>query len=176
MAQTFKDMLEHQPSYAGRLMVWTRTLVNLPYSAFAQHMNIRGGFVMTRRMMALLGGGIIALIIVALGSFWFGHLKAEQSVSIARVSVSTLGNAMQQDHFYSDYGNAAMLFSAPVSSVNAQNNLYIVGFKTHSIYNVTCLFMTSPKAKVGQKLSVIAPGGQAIRQPHGVLLRSCEVV
>jgi hypothetical protein len=176
MSQTFADMLEDQTSQSGRFLVWARTLVNLPFSALGQHMNLKGGTEMTRKMVSLFGAGLLALIIVAIGSFWFGHIRAEQTVGIARVPVSRLGNAMQQDHFYSDYGNAAVLFNAPVTSLNKQKGLYTVGFRTQSSYSVTCQFATSPQAKVGQSLSLIAPGGRAVRQPHGVLLRGCEVL
>jgi hypothetical protein len=174
MAQTFEDMLEAQQTPGGRAKVWLRTLFNLPFSAFGQHMNLKGGFAMSKKMYLALGCVLIALVVVTIGSFWFGHVKTEQGTVVARVSTTELGNAMQQDDFYSQYGSTALLFSGKVASSTARKGLTIVTFESRSAYDVQCRFSTSPHVKTGDTISVVAPGGQAVRQPHGVLLLGCE--
>lgn len=174
MAQTFEDMLEHQPSRFGRLLIWIRTLVNLPFSALGQHMNVKGGLVMTRKTMTVLAAGLLTLVIVAVGSFWLGHIKTAESAGIARVTTTSLADAMKQDHFYSDFGNSAVIFKGTVSSTELVKGLTIVTFKSHSSYGIACRFQTLPNVTIGDEIEVVAPGGQAIRQPFGVLLRDCE--
>lgn len=173
MEQTFDDMLDDQQSWLGRLGIWTRTLADLPFSATKEHLTDGKEVFMTRNMKLVLVSAVVAVLVSGAGSYWFGILHARGSTDIAHVSVSQLGDAMQQDSFYSQYGNAALLFSAQVSALTQTGDTTSVTFATQRPYSVTCEFKGSVSAKAGQTLSVVAPGGSAERRPHGVLLHKC---
>jgi hypothetical protein len=174
MVQTFDDMLQGEPTRTGRWRIWVRTLFDLPISAAKEHVTNGKELNMNQTSKIILGVAIAAILFVGAGSFWFGRLHALQSVGVERVGVAQLADAMQQDHFYSDYGSAALLFSAKVSAVTHHNNVALVTFVTAGRpYSVTCQFTAGASIKVGQVLSVAAPGGSADREPHGVLLHNC---
>jgi hypothetical protein len=171
MQQTFDDMLDDESTTIGRLEIWIRTLINLPFSAAKEHINNGGGLTMTRNTK--LGCLVAAIFVAGGGSWWFGNLHARQTVGIERVTVAQLADAMQQDDFYSSYGDAAVLFSAKASSITAHNNAALVTFETGRPYSVTCQFASNVSVKSGQTLSIAAPAGSAERQTKGVLLHNC---
>jgi hypothetical protein len=173
MVQTFDDLLDGEQSRSGRLRVWARTLVDLPISAAKEHLTNGKDLTMNRNTKLILAGTTVVIILVGLGSFWAGNLFSRQSVGIEQVTVAQLADAMQQDYFYSSYGDAAMLFSGKVASVEARNGASLVTFTTNRPYGVTCQFPKVVTTKVGQTISVAAPGGSAERQAHGVLLHNC---
>jgi hypothetical protein len=175
MRQTFADMLDNESTVSGRLKIWMRTLIDLPFSAAKEHITNGGGFTMARNTKLLVGCLIAAIFVAGGGSWWLGYLHARQTVGIERVTAAQLANAMQQDGFYSAYGDAAVLFSAKVSSVTEHDNAASVTFSTGRPYSVTCQFAGNVSAKSGQILSIAAPAGSAERQVHGVLLHNCLV-
>lgn len=172
MEQTFDDLLEGEPTSRGRLMIWARALLDLPSSAAKEHVTNGKGIIMNRATKLILLGSIIAVIVIGLGSFWAGSLHAKGAMGVERVSVVQLADAMQQDHFYSDYGDSAVLFTAKVSKVDAKDDTSLVTFATGRPYDVVCQF-TNISVHTGQAVSVVAPAGSADRQPHGVLLHNC---
>lgn len=173
MEQTLEDMLLSESSRFGRLKVWTRTLADLPLDATKERLTNGEETVMNRNMKYLLGAAIAAIIIVGVGSFWFGGLQAKQHVGIAHVNVAQLGDAMQQDDFYSTYGNVALLFSAKVATVTQGGQTTLVTFASAAPFHVSCQFPAATTLKTGQTVSVAAPGGSATRQKSGVLLHDC---
>jgi len=172
MRQTFSDMLDDTPSRSGRALVWLKTIANLPFSAAGEYFLSGKELLMTRNVKLLAGCAATALFIVGIGSFWFGTLHARETTRITHVSVVQLGDAMQHDNFYSSYGNAALIFSGKVASVSHQNGTSVV-FADTNAYAVTCQFTANLPIKPHQALRVVAPGGRAVRQAHGVLLRDC---
>jgi hypothetical protein len=175
MVQTFDDMLENERSSIGRLRIWTITLIDMPFSAAKEHITNGGGISMNRNFKLLLGAALVAILIVGAGSWWFGNLHARRNVGIERVTPAQLADAMQQDGFYSTYGDAAVLFSGKVSSVTERNNAALVTFTTGRPYGLTCQFASNVSVKSGQTLSIAAPAGSAERQTKGVLLHNCLI-
>jgi hypothetical protein len=175
MVQTFDDMLKNERTGFGRLRVWAITLLDLPFSAGKEHVTNGKGVIMNRNFRLLVGTALAAIVIVGIGSFWFGSLHARQNVGVEQVGVTQLADAMQQDDFYSTYGDAALLFTGKVAAVKRGTNATLVTFATGRPYSVTCQFPKTIAARMGQTLSVAAPGGSADRQTRGVLLHDCIV-
>lgn len=173
MVQTFDDMLEAEPSQAGKLIIWARALIDLPGSILKEHITNGRGIEMSRNVKIALAAIAIVLIVANGVSFWFGILHARQAIGIERVTPTQLADAMQQDDFYSSYGNAALLFSGKVRSVQQKNGVAIATFQTDHAYALECQFPNGRQVKVGDMVSVAAPGGTAERLPHGVLLHNC---
>ncbi|HVX58301.1 MAG TPA: hypothetical protein VG964_01020 [Candidatus Saccharimonadales bacterium] len=173
MVQTFDDMLDGEPSWFGRSLIWVRTLINLPFSATREHLVSKEELNMNRNMKLFITTTVIAILIVGMGSFWFGNLHARQATGVEKVSAAQLADAMQKDDFYSQYGDSAVVFNAKVASITHGKNAALVTFTTNRPYSVTCQFPQNIAAKNGQNMSIVAPAGSAERQKHGVLLHDC---
>ena len=173
MKQTFDDLLDAEESSLGRIKVWARAVLDLPLSAAKEHLINGKDFVMNRNTKLLIISALIAIVIVGLASFWEGNLKARSTVVVERVTVSQLADAMQQDGFYSTYGDTAVLFSGKIESIKVKDNASLVTFVTGRPYSVVCQFPTAVTYKSGQTISVAAPAGSAERLSQGVLLHEC---
>jgi len=175
MVQTFDDLLDSEATKIGRLKVWVRTLTDLPFSAGKEYVTNGKDITMNKTIKLILGAAVLAIFIVGAGSYWAGNLHARQSIGIEHVTASQLGDAMQQDNFFSSYGSAALLFKGMVYSIKTGNNVTLVTFATNRPFNVVCQFPANLSVKTGQTISVIAPGGSAERQKSGVLLHNCSL-
>lgn len=175
MTQTFVDMVEAEPTKRGRVEVWIRTLLNLPISAGKEHITNGRDLYMNKNLRNVLTASVVAVLIVGAGSYWFGNIRARQSVGIERVTVGQLADAMQQDDFYSSYGNAAVLFSGTVSAVKQGDHATLVTFQTNRPFSVVCQFPSTVTVPVGKTLSVASPAGSAERETKGVLLHDCLI-
>lgn len=173
MIQTFDDMLEAEETSRGRFNLWMRALIDLPFSATKEHLTNGKDLVMTRNMKYIIIGALVAIVLVGLAAFWEGNLNARTTVVVERVTVAQLADAMQQDNFYSTYGDTAVLFSGKIESVKVKNNASLVTFSSSRPYTVVCQFPIAGNYIAGQTISVAAPAGSAERQPHGVLLHEC---
>jgi hypothetical protein len=173
MVQTFDDMLSSEDSWAGQAHIWLRTLADLPVNAVKEHIKDEGGFFMNRDLKRLIAVSLVAVVIVGAGAYWFGTLRARQTIAVQRVGVAQIADAMQQDDFYSSYGDSALLFSGAVASSKQGMNATLVTFSTGRPYSVTCQFPVNLTVKTGQVVSIAAPAGSAERQPKGVLLHDC---
>lgn len=173
MVQTFEDMLAAEPGKTGRLAVWVRTLRDLPKSIIKEHITDGRGFAMSRNTKLVVAGVVSILILANAVSFWFGVLHSRQDTSVQSVTTAQLADAMQQDGFYSTYGNAALLFRGKVSAVHTQGGKTVATFETGRPYVVECQFTDQKDVKIGATLSVAAPAGSAKRLPQGVLLYDC---
>lgn len=172
MVQTFDDMLEAEQSKIGRAAIWIRVLRDLPGSALREHITNGKGVAMSRNLKILLASVAVLLLLANGASFWFGILHARQAVGIERVTTTQLADAMKHDGFYSEYGNAALLFTGQVVATKQQGNVTIATFKTDSSYSLECQF-SNIQLNIGQSISVAAPGGNASRLVNGVLLHDC---
>ena len=173
MVQTFDDMLEAEPSTARRAVIWARALIDLPSSVLKEHVTNGRGITMNRNTKIIITVAAFVLIFANGASFWFGNLHARQAVGIERVSPTQLADAMLHDSFYSHYGDAALLFSGKVINVQQKNTVTIATFETNSAYALECQFSGVGQIKLGDTMSIAAPGGSAERLPHGVLLHNC---
>ncbi len=173
MEQTFTDMLMAEQTSLGRTLVWARALADLPQSAIKEHITNGRSFTMNRNTKFLLEGALITVGVVGLASFWEGNLHSRANVGIERVTAVQLADAMQQDNFYSTYGDTVVLFSGKVASVKTQGNASLVIFNTGRPYNIVCQFPKAVSYTNGQTISLVAPAGSAERQPRGVLFHNC---
>lgn len=173
MVQTFDDMLGAEPSKAKRALIWARAMIDLPSSALKEHLTNGKGIAMNRTTKIVISVVALALIFANGASFWFGNLHARQSVGIVKVSPTQLADAMQRDGFYRQYGDAAVLFTGKVVNIQQKNSVTVTTFATSSTYALECQFNGEGQIKVGDTLSVAAPGGSAERLPKAVLLHDC---
>ena len=173
MKQTFTDMLAAEKTSFGRALVWIRALVDLPLSATRERLTNGKDFTMNRNTKLIILGALIAVVFVGLASFWEGNLKAKSTIVVEHVTPAQLADAMQQDSFYSTYGDSAVLFSGSVTNVKVKGDASLVTFKTGRPYNVVCQFPRAVLYTSGQNISVAAPAGSAERQTQGVLLHDC---
>lgn len=174
MEQTLADMLEAEKSKWGRTVLWSRALVDVPITAGKEHLTNGKDLYMNRNTRFILAGALIAIIVVGLASFWKGNLYARNNVGIVKVSSAQLADAMQQDDFYSTYGDTVVLFTGKVFSIKAQGSASLVTFATGRPYNVVCQFPRPVSFSSGQNVSVVAPAGSADRESKGVLLHNCK--
>lgn len=175
MVQTFDDMLEENSSLSGKVVVWLRTLIDLPMSALKEHLTNEGDYIMTRKMQILFGSVVVLLLLANGFSWWFGNLHSRRTSGVEKVTVAELADAMQGDHFYSTYGNTTVLFHGKVVALQQKGKVALVSFETGASYSLTCQFPRVEQIHKGENISVAAPGGTAERQPHGVLLHDCLI-
>jgi hypothetical protein len=173
MVQTFDDMLADEPTRLGRASLWLRALWDIPQSAVNIYITDGKEIHMSRNTKIILTVVAAFLLLANGASFWFGTLHARQTSGVQQVTPTQLADAMQNDHFYSSYGGAALLFSGTVANVQQQNGDSLVRFSAGHTFAVTCQFAGAPKIHAGQKLAVAAPGGSAERLAKGVLLHGC---
>lgn len=173
MIQTFDDMLEGEPHKLKKLVIWARALLELPISAAKEHLTDGKELTVSRKTKFILGAIIALLLLANIASWWYGNLHSRQTSGVEKVSVAQLANAMKGDSFYSSYGNAGLVFTGDVSGVRKSGNTALVTFTSDSSYAITCQFVHGRQIKVGDMLSVAAPGGSAERLKGGVLLHNC---
>ena len=172
MVQTLVDMLEAEPTKIGRANIWANALFDVVKCATKEQLT-HGSVIMNGFTKLVIGFAVVAILIAGIASFWVGSLRARQSVGIVRTDVSTLADAIQQDHFYSSYGNTALLFTAKVSAVSSTSDRKLVTFTTDRAYSVTCQMSSGENVEVGQTIAIAAPGGSAERLAAGVRLHDC---
>jgi len=122
-------------------------------------------------------GTVAVLVVLGAGIFFLGDRHGLQTMSIQRATPDLLANAMEGDHFYSDYGKNTLIVQGVVASVNTQNGDTVIGFKTSSTYQALCdLGTATSNAKIGDTVTVLAEGGTAERQSSAVLLTGCTTI
>lgn len=173
MEQTLDDMLAGESTRSGRMAVWARTFADLPVSAAKEHITDGREISMNRNTKILLGCVVGALLLANLASFWYGNLHARSAAGVERVTPVQLADAMQQDGFYSTYGDTALLFSGKVTTVQQKDGTQLVTFYTGRPYTVSCQLTGQSQVRMGQEISVATTGGNADRLSHGVLLHNC---
>jgi len=120
---------------------------------------------------------VFALVVVAVlcTAFYFlGSMKAVQKMSFKRVTPNQIADAMQQDHFYSDFGHKTLIVKGKVASVTKNGGSNRVTLETTSSYHAYCdLSKESKVPPTGSKVKLLAEGGAALRQSNAVLLVGC---
>ncbi|HVU59487.1 MAG TPA: hypothetical protein VHC98_01475 [Candidatus Saccharimonadales bacterium] len=173
MSQTFDDMLRAEPVIWRRAVIWARALWDLPVSAAKEHLTNGKDIAMNRTAKIIVCAIVLGLALANAASFWFGNLHARQTTIVEHVTAVQIADAMQQDHFYSDYGSAALIFSGRLVNLQQKAGTTLAVFQTGRPYTVTCQFAEASQVHTGDTITVVAPGGSADRQPHGVLLHHC---
>jgi hypothetical protein len=93
-----------------------------------------------------------------------------------RVTPDQIARAMQEDHFYSDYGQNQLLVQGTISSLDRQNNDLTITLSTTVATAVLCdLGNLGASLKPGEAITVTARADQALRQPSAVMLKNCSI-
>jgi len=135
---------------------------------------------MTRgRWWAALALGCAALVTTVAGSWWLGRQHALDNLAFVDVSASTAARAMQDDHFYSDYGDKILVIEGTVTNVQNAGGGRQISMRTDSPFGLTCDLAapsTVGQPAAGEVISVVAPGASAHRQPSSVDLPDCRMM
>lgn len=92
-----------------------------------------------------------------------------------RVTADEIARAMQEDHFFSDYGHNVLLVDGKVAAVTHQGSATILTLATAIDTKVQCDLGSSPAAvQPGDAVTVQSAEGQ--RQPSAVLLVNCTLL
>jgi len=132
-----------------------------------------------RRWWVVLAIGLGCVVVAAAASWTLGRQRALGSLAFVDVSAGDAAQSMQDDHFFSDYGDKILVVHGTVANVHAAGSGYAVSLGTGTSFGLTCT-VTSP-AGVGQPaagsvITVVAPGGTAQRGPSSVDLPDCRVM
>jgi hypothetical protein len=117
---------------------------------------------------------VAPLLVVGAGvtGFVLGDIRAARALTVQRATPRQLAEAMKGDHFFSDYGRSSLIVTGTVSGVSRRDGDIVVAFTSGSSYGASCDLGTASLApRVGESLTVVAPGGAAERLPAGVILR-----
>jgi hypothetical protein len=129
---------------------------------------------MTRRRLAISASLIMATVLVAGISFLIGNSYAIVTTSVRQVTPGQLANAMEKDDFYSQYRGATLLVRGIVSSVNRHGRGAIVGFKTKSTFQASCVLGTYPSTiHRGSAIAALSEAAAAERLSSTVVLTNC---
>jgi hypothetical protein len=97
--------------------------------------------------------------------------------AVIRASADQIARAMQEDHFFSDYGHNTLIVQGTALAIRLQGARHILELKTNLDTVVLCDFGSqAPVIKAGELVTVESPdAGQAQRQPNAVLLANCSI-
>ena len=128
-------------------------------------------------MVLAIGLGCVA--VVAAASWTLGRQRALASLAFVDVSAGEAAQAMQDDRFFSDYGDKIFVVHGPVAEVNATGSGFTVSVGTGTTVGLTCTIrapagLVPPPA--GSDITIVAPGGTAQREPSSVDLPVCRVM
>ena len=120
-------------------------------------------------------GAALVFVVVAVVAFFVGGTHAMDGLSIKRVTATEIANAMRDDRFFADYGQRTLLVDGTVASKSMRGSDVIAGFKTDSSVQALCDLGSHPASKpqAGERITVVAEGARAEREPSAVLLNGC---
>ena len=129
---------------------------------------------MSKKVLLLSITAVLAIAVFGLGLFIVGHQIALRNLSFKTITPTQAAQAMKNDEFFSDYKENTLIIHGTVSSVTRRGNDTTIGFKTDSTYQTLCKLSNNPSEfKLGDSVVVEAIGGNAVREPAGVLLANC---
>lgn len=85
---------------------------------------------------------------------------------------------MQDDHFYSDYGDKVLVVQGTVARVQGKPGHVQIALRTDGAFGLTCTLggqAAVPQPSVGDVVSLVAIGGTAQREPSSVNLPDCRM-
>jgi hypothetical protein len=133
---------------------------------------------MTRgRWFVVLAACLPTVVVAAVASWLLGRQHALTNLAFVDVSASTAARAMQDDHFYSDYGDRVLVLHGTVANVQSTTGGSQLALRTDTAFGLTCTIaspMAGPQASVGTVVSLVAIGGNAQREPQSVNLPDCR--
>ena len=129
--------------------------------------------------MAVLAGGLAFVVVAATASWMLGRQHALGGLSFTDVSASAAARAMQDDHFFADYGDKILVVHGTVENVQGHGGSREISMRTDTQFGLTCT--VTALSEVGQPaagtvISVVAPGGAALREPSSVNLTDCRIM
>jgi len=134
---------------------------------------------MTRgRWFVAVAGGMAIVVVAVVASWMFGRQHALTNLAFVDVSASTAAQAMQDDHFYSDYGDKVLVVQGTVATVPGTPGGRQVALRTDGTFGLTCTLMArvaGPQLSVGAVVRLVAIGGTAQREPSSVNLPDCRL-
>ncbi len=97
---------------------------------------------------------------------------------VVRVTADQAARAMEQDRFFSDYGQTTLLIQGTVFSVKRQDTDLIIGLDTSVPTKVMCdLGAYLGIVRVGANVTIQSayPQQDASRQPSAVMIKNCTI-
>jgi hypothetical protein len=134
---------------------------------------------MTRgRWFVVLAAAPATVVAAAVASWMLGRQHALTNLAFLDVSASAAARAMQDDHFYSDYGDKVLVVEGTVATVESAAGGPHVALRTDTAFGLTCT-VSGPaggsQLSVGAVVSLVAIGGTAQREPSSVNLPDCRI-
>ena len=121
--------------------------------------------------------GLVTVVVATVTAWMLGRQHALTNLAFVDVSASTAAGAMQDDHFYSDYGDKVLVVRGTVAHVQSAAGGLLVDLRTGTAYGLTCTVTgpaPGPEPSVGATVSLVAMGGTAEREPSSVNLPDCR--
>ena len=97
----------------------------------------------------------------------------------ADVSAGAAAQAMQADHFFSDFGDKILVVHGTVADVHSADGRSVVSLATGLSFGFRCSVPASSGGGLpaaGSVVTVVAPGATAERQPSSVDLPDCRIM
>jgi hypothetical protein len=96
--------------------------------------------------------------------------------AIVQVTADEIAQAMQEDRFFSDYGQNTLLVRGVLASLYWQNNVHVAALSTSIQTTVLCdLGSATTSVRPGNTITITAPAADAQRASFAVMLRNCKV-
>jgi hypothetical protein len=133
---------------------------------------------MTRGRWFIVLAAALSIVVAAAASWMLGRQHALTNLTFMDVSASTAARAMQDDHFYSDYGDKVLVVRGTIAKVQSADGGPQVALRTDTAFGLTCTMTgpaTGPQLMVGAVVSLVAIGGTAQREPSAVNLPDCRL-
>jgi len=124
--------------------------------------------------------GVLAVaagVVAVVGSFWLGGRHALGNAVIVDVSADQVAQAMQDDHYYSDYGSDVLIIHGSVAATNRSGGQVTIEFHTNSATSMSCtLDAPSGVPTIAAHISVLVVGASAQREPSAVTYSTCRTL
>ena len=134
---------------------------------------------MTRGRWEVAVTASLAIVVTAVVASWMlGRQHTLTNLTFVDVSASTAARAMQDDQFYSEYGDKVLVVQGTVASVQGTPGGRQVALRTDGEFGLTCTLtgqVAGPQPSVGAVVSLVAIGGTAQREPSSVNLPDCRM-
>jgi hypothetical protein len=132
---------------------------------------------MNKTKLAVIAALIVFSILAGLVAYTVGQHNAVGDLTFVRVTPDQISQAMQGDHFFSDYNNNILIIQGSVSSIKNSGNTLVVELKTSYPLKVACdLGNQSSSHQVLDEITVSAIAAHAERTASAVLLHGCTVL
>ena len=119
---------------------------------------------------------VLIILFALLAAFVIGHQMALRNLSFKNVSATQAAEAMKNDDFYDNYKENVVIIRGQITSIYKNANTIKIGLKTTSTYGLQCTLNTNFfKGKIGDVITIEGIGGNAVREPAGVLLQNCKL-